>query len=360
MRTLLSLAILALAAAPAAAQDPLEDLKKEIEGLKKRVTDLEKQNADLQRTADEACEEVIRLRMALKEAVARGSAAPAKPANGDGPVPARDPVADPKEEVGPEKVMSGKVLDVNPEFNFIVLNLGEVDGVRPGFRFEVIRKDREGKMSRVAVCEFEKFIGQSKAQSKLKITEGHAKDVKVGDEAFAFRKIKVERPDGGGAVKAPAAAKKHTITGASEGTFWINFGSKDGARQTDTVFVYRDNKLMAKLRLETVDKDWSAAKVIDGTLRGELVIGDEVALKEMKTSAIGTVKFNDEKRGLILDVGQNNHNVRVGQKFEVRRNGRKVGEVSVIKVDKWHSYAEPSADTKREDIQVNDIVESIE
>ena len=50
----------------------------------------------------------------------------------------------------------------------------------------------------------------------------------------------------------------------------------------------------------------------------------------------------------------------MGQKFEVRRNGRKIGEVAIVKLDKLFSLAEATGDLKREEVMVDDIVESVD
>jgi len=50
----------------------------------------------------------------------------------------------------------------------------------------------------------------------------------------------------------------------------------------------------------------------------------------------------------------------VGQKFEVRRNGKKVGEVTIAKVDKFWSYVDPAGGTKGDEILVDDIVEGMD
>lgn len=369
MRPLSAVFALLIAAAAAQAQEPPDESRQELEKLKKEVAELKadrdriareneqlrKDMEALQKIGIEAAQELMRLRAALKN----GTAPVAGPGPGPGPTHPPAPT-DPEPEAGPETVLRGKVYAVDPKHNFIIVGLGEADGVKEGFRFEIVRREGE-KLVRVAVAEFEKFIGESRAQSKLNIVEGEAKNVKYEDEAVAFRKAKVERVDRPGTEPTPAPGpKEFRIKGVAGDTFFLDYGQKDGAHQTDTVFVYRDNRLRAKLRIESVERDWCATKLVDGSKTGEIGVGDVVRLKEERTTTIGKVKFNDPRRGLIIDIGSQNQQVRVGQRFEVRRNGRKVGEIHLTSVDKFWSYAEPAPETKREDIQVEDIVESID
>ncbi len=352
-RSIIALATAAALLPAFRAQD--DDLKKELEKAKQQVSELQKENDRLQRAIEESALEVVRLRAALKEVKANPPTTQPTPTTTDPKTPT------PTTDVGPDKVLRGKVYAVDPKFQFVVVNLGELDGVKPGYRFEIVRYDEKNQMKRIAVAEFDKFIGDSKAQSKLKVVEGNAGDVKFEDEAIAFRRTEVKKTDLP-PTKAPDPTdkKKFVIKGTDGDTLWLNYGSAAGAKQTDVVYVYRDGKLRAKLRIDQLDKDWSAAKIIDGSKIGDLSIGDEISLKEQKTAAIGTVKFNDERRGMIIDVGSQTHNVKAGQKFEVRRNGRKVGDIILKTVEKMWSFADPAGDTKREDVQVGDIVESID
>jgi hypothetical protein len=342
------IAVIVAVAALVPAARPQDELEK----LRAQVAELQKENERLQRAVEEAAQEIVRLRSAIKQLASQ-------PANPQPTDPVKGP-ADPV-KVGPENVLKAKIYAVDPKFNFVIINLGAIDGVQAGYRFEIVRYDANNQMKRIAVAEFDKFIGESQAQSKLKIVEGSAGDIKYEDEAIAFRRADVKKPEQ--PVKGPepvGGPKKFFIKGTDGDTYWLNYGSQAGAKQTDIVFVYRDNKLRAKLRIDQVDKEWSAAKIVDGSKVGEINVGDELSMKEQKTAAIGTVKFNDERRGMIVDVGSQTHNVRPGTKFEVRRNGRKVGEITLKTVEKAYSFAEPAGDTKREDVQVGDIIESVD
>jgi hypothetical protein len=351
--TILALATGLLLLPAFSAQDPQEDLKKENERLKQQLETLNKECDRLQRAVEESAQEIVRLRAMIKQIQSQ-------------PVVEKPREADPQNPtlpVGPAKPIVGKVMAVDPKFNFVLVNLGELDGVKPGYRFEIVRRDDKGAMRRIAVAEFDKFIGESKAQSKLKVVEGIAGDIKFEDEALAFRNMdpaKTDLPTPKQPEQPTTGPKKFVIKGFNGETLWLNYGTQDGAKQTDVVYVYRENRLRAKLRLEQVDKDWSAAKIIDGSKIGEVNMGDEISLKEIKTSAIGTVKFNDERRGMVIDLGSEAGRVKTGQKFEVRRSGRKIGEITLKTVEKFWSYADPAGETKRDEIQVGDVVESID
>lgn len=353
-RTIIALSTAMLMLPAFRLQDPQDDVKKENERLKQQLEQLNKECDRLQRSVEESAQEIVRLRAMIKQIqstpVATEQPRESNPRNPVGPV-------------GPDAKLVGKVMAVDPKFNFVLVNLGDLDGVKPGYRFEIVRRDDKGTLRRIAVAEFDKFIGESKAQSKLKVVEGAAGDIKFEDEAIAFRNMdagKTDLPTPKQPEQPTTGPKKFVIKGFNGETLWLNYGSQDGAKQTDVVFVYRENRLRARLRLEQVDKDWSAAKIIDGSKVGEVNMGDEISLKEIKTSAIGTVKFNDERRGMVIDLGSEAGRVKVAQKFEVRRSGRKVGEITLKTVEKFWSYADPAGDTKRDDIQVGDVVESID
>ena len=70
--------------------------------------------------------------------------------------------------------MQGKVLVVNREFNFIVLNLGAKDGVKPGSRFTVMRGNKP-----VGTAEVEKLYDNMAAANLVQ--EEKKGEVKEGD-----------------------------------------------------------------------------------------------------------------------------------------------------------------------------------
>lgn len=342
----------------AAAQEPL---KEEIARLQKENAALQLEIDQLQKFGVDAAQELARLRARIQELEAKLAGAPPVPSPEPSAEATPAPTASPS--AGPAKVLTGKVMATDARFNFVIIGIGEADGVQPGYRFEIVRRDKDGSLKRIAVADFEKYVGESKAQSKLKVVEGNTGDVRYEDEAVAFRKGEAPKLPTDSPAPSPAptpGAKKFRITGQSKETYFLDYGSLHGARQSDLVFIYRDHKLRAKLRIEVVDKEWSTAKIVDGTKTAEISEEDEITLKEEKSRPIGRVKFNDSRRGVIIDIGIDTHGAKVGLKFEVRRNGRKVGEVAIIKTDRFISYVEPLGTTKPEDILVDDIVEGME
>jgi hypothetical protein len=376
-RWMVALAVL-VAAPRAFAQDKsweqqIDDLKKQVEQLQKELADLKQQKDNLVKENDllrkdvqglralseESAREVLDLRARLKE---RGDVLPPNATERTG-----DPTQ-PKPDVGPEPVLRAKVWAVDAQFGFVIINKGEADGVLPGFKFDIMRRmpvggdpaAKDWRWEKLGTGEFEKYVGQTKAQSKLKIIDGKAQDMKYEDEAVAHRKLggSVE----GGKIPIPAPGeKKFKIEGKVRDTYMLNYGQRDGAKQTDKVYVYRNNQLRATLRLDTVDKDWAIARLIDGTQAGDFGVGDEILLKEIRTAIVGRVKWNDEKRGIVIEAGLKN-GVKPGMKFEVRRQGRAIGRVVVKKCMDYISECEPEDEKtlKREDVFVEDFVESIE
>ncbi len=73
------------------------------------------------------------------------------------------------------RALTGKVLVVNREFNFVVANLGARDGIRAGSRFEILRGGQ-----RIATAEVEKIYDNMSAANLLQ--EEKRQDIKEGDE----------------------------------------------------------------------------------------------------------------------------------------------------------------------------------
>jgi len=371
------LALMLVFCAPAAAQEPtlqekVDQLSKQLEELRKRVSILEGEkeklgveNAGLKKELDnleifsrKAAETITRLRQALAES----------PRTGDGPAPARGeerPTGDaPAPKDGPVAPVRGKVLHANAELGFLIIDLGEDHGVKEGWTFDVVRivRDREAgdKTESIGKAAFEKYVEKARGtNSKLKITEGDATKMKYGDIVVAFRKMDpvAEKPEGPAAPKG--AERKYKIFGLSGGNFMIDVGSQDGLKQSDRVYVHRDKRTIAQLRLDSVEKDYSVGKIIDGTKLAEPAQGDEILLKELKTSLIAKVKRIDDKSGIYIEIGSR-QSARVGMIFEVRRQGRPLGKIKLKTVDAWHSVAEPIGDLKPEDVQIDDFVESVD
>lgn len=361
-----------------ALQQKMDDLAKTVQRLSEQLAEVEahkeklaQENAALTseieglRTASlEAAREIMLLRQALREA--SGAASNGRPHQGD--AAGQEQAGGPKD--GPTDVLRAKVWAVNAEYGFVIINKGEPDGVKPGFRFDIMRRmevksngTSDWRWERLGVAEFDKYLGPSKGQSKLKVVEGKAQDMKYEDEAVAQRKVETPPADPS-KTQTPtpiqtADGKKWAITGRVGEAYMINYGTQDGAKQSDRVFVYRGGRVRAHLRLDVVERDYAIGKLIDKTQNGEFGIGDEIQLKEPKHTIVGNVKWNDDKHGILIEAGLK-EGVKPGMKFEVRRQGRKIGLVQVKRVDKLTSEVEPIGELKREEIYVEDFVESVD
>jgi hypothetical protein len=370
-----------LLATPALAQDKtvqqqIDELKQEIAALKKAIAEsagekerlstdnvaLRQQLDTLRALNDDSSRQVLELRKALRDA---GAIVPNGTAGGG--ETGRNPLDNP---TGPSGPLRAKVLFRDVDWAFLIINKGEADGVKPGYRFDIMRrrpsddpnKPDEWRWEKLGVAEFEKYIEKDRDhQSKLKITEGRAEDMKYEDWAVAHRKLEPGADEGGKttATSPVAGPRKYTITGRVGEAYMTSYGQQDGAKEGTRVFVYREGRLRAQLRLDSVAKDYSIGRLIEGTQNGEFGQNDPVELKETRLSIVGRVKWNDEKRGIVMEIGSKN-GVKPGMKFEVRRQGRKIGVIVVRKVLTAECEADATSDLKRDDVFVEDFVESIE
>ncbi len=333
-------------------QDP-----QEVERLRKEIEDLRERVAQLQAQAAEDAAIILRLRQALKALESN----PPAPAAAAAPEAADGAASNPR---GPKHVIRGRVRFVNPQIGFILVNVGEKHGVQQGHRFEILREEQApgggpGRIARIGVAEFEKFMGDDRDMSKLKMVEGNAADVRIEDEVVAYRDVESPLPS---PPKAPEPPKPgvYKITGRAGSGYVTNYGSAEGARQSQILMVYKDGKLKAKLRLDTVERTYSVGNVIDGTQVFPIEEDDQVYTTELRKTAIGKVRVADEKRGAIMvDVGQNNFGVKAGDRLEVRRHGQKIGMLRVYFADKFWSWAKPEGVLQVKDVQTDDTVEIV-
>jgi hypothetical protein len=254
---------------------------------------------------------------------------------------------------------------VNVEFGFVVVGLGHREGVQAGYRFDIVRETFEGpdsqpRMVKLGEAVFEKYMGGERSMSKLKVVEGDVNQMRREDEAVAHRRLTpVPAPE---AAKAPAAGRQgvYKITGQAGGGLVLDYGAAEGAKQTDVVYVYKDGEFRTKLRLDKVEREFSVGNVIEGTMLLPPQEGDQVFIQEVKKSLVGRVVLNDDKRGMIAVDLRQNDGVRAGQRFEVRRQGKKVGTLTLTGVHEWGSWAKPEGETRFEDLQKGDFIEAIE
>jgi hypothetical protein len=359
--------LLALGAQDPAAEDPRA---REIETLRKENRDLRERLELLEQAALRDAETIQRLRTALKLLEARAEA----PAPPEAPPPSAPPNAPkaPEKASGPRDVLRAKVVHVDPQFQWIYIDAGK-PRVQAGYTFEIFRDvyengNPEPKAVRLGAAEFEKYIGQEESMSKLRVIEGRAEDMKVHDDAVAVRALPpvAAKPPAEGARPAePSRPGMYRITGrAGRGAgagYTIDYGSAQGARQSDLLYFYKDGVPTARLRIDRVDRDFCVAHIVDGSLSGPPPeIGDEVSVREIKKALTGQVALSDEKRNLIAVNLRRQDGVKPGTRCEVRRRGQKVGTLLLTDVQVWGSWARPEGETRFEDIQRGDFVEVIE
>ena len=251
---------------------------------------------------------------------------------------------------------------------------GLKEGIKLGWRFEI---NRLGAMTspgdpripeKIALAEFDKYMGQEKTLTLLRIIEGDTKNIRRTDEAVAIRRLTAVSPAGPEAVNKPSADRSrpgniYKITGRT-GTednsgHIINYGSNDGARHTDVLWVYKNNEYKARLRLDQVEKTFSVGFVIDGSQVAPPDEEDEIYTREPRKIVFGKVALVDKIKGIAVDVNKR-HGARSGQRFQVRREGKMVGTIALTNVQTWGSWARLESGTRITDIQKGDIVELID
>jgi hypothetical protein len=347
-------------------QDSPDDLRKEIEKLKKQTVELQERLSLLEQAAVEDAQTIQRLRQVVKLLESSAPADPAQPKSPGGPALKPD-------LRGPLSPIRSKVVFVDTKQNFIAIGAGKKDKVEVGYRFQILRETYENggesKLTALGIGEVEKFLGQD-SMAKLVIKEGHVADMKVDDLAVAIRKIgelppakEEEKPEAKAVPEAPKDGV-YTITGrtgaAPSAGYVINYGSVFGAHQTQLLFVYKDGKFKAKLRLDKIDRNHSVGYVVDGTMEVAPETGDQVYIKEPNKSMGGKVALADEKGGrLAIDLRQRD-GVKPGMHCEVRRLGQKIGTLLITDVQVWGSWAKPDGDLKIDQIQKGDFVEVID
>jgi hypothetical protein len=347
-------------------QDPTDELRKEIEKLKKQTVELQERLSLLEQAAVEDAQTIQRLRQVVKLLESHApSEGPAAPKNPGAPSPKPD-------TLGPPKPIRAKVVFVDVKQNFVALSVGKKEKVEVGYKFQILREayenGGESKLTALGLGEVEKFLGQD-SMAKVVIKEGNIADMKVDDIAVAIRKIGELPPaheQGREPKPEPEAPKDgvYTITGrtgaAVSAGYVLNYGTVHGAHQTQLMFVYKDGKFKAKLRLDKLDKTHSVGFVVDGSMEVPPETGDQVYVKELNKAMGGKVALADEKGGrLAIDLRQRD-GVKPGMHCEVRRLGQKIGTLMITEVQVWGSWARPDGDLKIDQIQKGDFVEVID
>lgn len=336
-----------------------QDPNGEIERLRKVNRDLQERLDVLRRARVEDARTAKRLRQinkALKEDLAKAKKSP--------PPTLRQP-APPD---APEQPLKGKVVFVDSKMGFVMIDQGQREGVKPGYRFEINRIERENpdakpRTLKIATAIFEKWMGDQQSMSKLKIQEGKASDIELDDEAVAIRKlVKIDPNPVEPGAPPPGKQGIYRITGRAgdraKAGYIINYGKQDGAVQTAIVYAYKDGALRAKLRLDTVTDAFSVGNVIKGTLVSKPILNDQVYVQPLNQKQLtGKIVMVDAKRERVaLDV-RRREGAKVGQRYEVRRRGRKLGIIVLSDVQDWGAWADAVEGTSVEDLKKGDFAE---
>lgn len=338
------------------AQDPVADPAKDLEKLRAQVRELQDRVAQLEESSLRDAELIRRLRNAIKTLE---TAAPV--AQKETPPSGLQTVK------GPGSVLKGRVLHVDSKFNFVLIDLGKEKNLQPGYRFEIVRKVYETnnpdyRLQKIGAAEFEKYIGEESSTSKLRVVEGNSAEMKIEDEAVAIRSLD-EKAAPAKPVDAPPKNGIYKITGSAGRPgapgYTINYGSLDGAKQTDIVFVYKDGLFKTKLRLDTVAKEFSVGNLIGAAPKPEdvPVPNDQVFTREFRKTIAGKVALVDNSRGQVATDLRQRDGIHPGQHLEIRRLGQKIGNLSVTDVQAWGSWAKPEGELTLDKIQKGDFVE---
>jgi hypothetical protein len=257
--------------------------------------------------------------------------------------------------VGPTEPMTGFVIGKGKDYGFVLVTIdkkGPKDEPKVGYEFEIVRDNKA-----IARGEVVKLHGDDpKAPPKLqiKITRGDVNEVRIGDAAIAKRKIE----SSGAIVKEDKKIAK--ITGSiNKDLFTIDAGRNEGLSIGDRVFVYRANAVVGILRLEMCEFETSVGRLVEGSGPGNIDKDCDVHFEQVglpKKSIIGRIAYVD--RDIVVDVGTRGQ-ARPGQKYEVRRSGKRVGYVTIKDARYDHSFCEPCDGTDRKDLQKDDVVELI-
>lgn len=350
-----TLLLIAVAAQTAGTQEPTETerLARQIEELNAQIENLQTQLARQQEQLLQAARETRDLRrinddlLGQVEALGRQIADSAR--------------RRPEETVeipahGPKDPMTGFVISIAQEYAFVVATIeqkSERDTPQIDYIFNI---ERGGKL--IARGTVSKIIPPSEVTKytkvSIKITRGRVKDVKLGDTVVAQRSVELKR--GAGPAGDPAAR----ITGViGQDLFAFNRGTNKSLRIGDRAYVYRDDKLIAILRLDMVDPEQSIAR-LEADSPGRPSMGDVVEFERVgleRVDIIGRVVYSD--RDVVLDIGTK-HGARPGQRYAVRRHGRPVGFLVLKDVRYDTSIADPVDGTQQEDLQKGDVVEIIQ
>lgn len=336
----------------------LQEARLQVEKLAERIRKLEEENRILQKNQLEEARSLLLLRQLnrnLKEENSRLRDQLRRLRTNA----AKNEVAVPA--IGPEYPMMGYVIAVGRDYGFVMATIEQKhpdDEIKSGYVFQILRGEQliaKGEVTRVIPPN---EISKN-PKVHIRITHGNVSDVKEGDRVVAQRKVTVQKKP---PVQPDAQDQPARITGVigdENKLFVLNKGRLHGLRLKDRVFVYRDDRLIGVLELTLVKNDQSIGELIPGSKIREIRKGDEIRFEKQDVrprDVIGQILYAD--REIVLDVGTK-HGARPGQKYEVRRDGKRIGYVTIRDALYDMSYAEPADGTRKEDLKKKDVVELI-
>jgi hypothetical protein len=144
--------------------------------------------------------------------------------------------------------------------------------------------------------------------------------------------------------------------------YTVTYGANQGARQTDLVWCYKDGQKKAKLRLDTVEKNFSVANIVTQEPNiGPPDNGDQIYTKELNmTRPLGQVVMTDPKHQQVATDIRQRDGIKLHQRLEIRRNGKKLGALTVVDVQVWGCWCRPEGELKLEEIEKGDVVEAVD
>ncbi len=342
-----------------------DDPAQEVEKLKLRIRELEKENERLKADLEifrqqliESAREIFDLRQQLKSVGRQDGGTKSSDTGsktGDTKKPSQTNSGD--VDVGPDKPVQGRVMYVDKDEGFLLLNIGKKEGVQVGWKFEITREAKKEKnlvMERVAVAEVIKLVGAEESHAKLKVIEGELSKVQLEDDAIAFRRTKPTKTT----QETGDKKKVFKVSGQTNDVFLLSYGGIDGASPATIVYAYRGRTLVAKLRIDTVEKDFSIARVVEGTQRADVREGDLIELQEIRILVVGRVRHVGRQNGIYVDSGSD-AGAKTGMRMKVTRQGRTIGEIALDQIEKLWSTAKLVGETKLEDLKKDDFVEEI-
>ncbi|MFH1338995.1 MAG: hypothetical protein ABIH40_04060 [Candidatus Omnitrophota bacterium] len=233
----------------------------EIETLLKSLQE-NKENLESQITQLETKKEVALGKIVVgEEKLSREQTVPSKPAA---------PQAAP--------TLKGKVLVINRDYDFAVINLGSQSGIGEGNVFSVYRDDKyigDIKVERVqeAMC----ALGFATPDIENKITEGD--ELTLGKVSSGKEKPIEKQAEAAVPQAAPILEGKVLAVNRAYDFAVINLGSQNGVSEGDVFSVYHDDKYVGDIKVDKIQKNMGSCVFLSKEVKNKIGEGDKVIRK---------------------------------------------------------------------------------